>query len=93
MSQHTAQSRSFSDKAGRSSAPRGESGAFLEQSGAYCPCHEGLAGLVPAPTPGKEPEKRGRRRAGRCTIGLHRPAAEAGEVIWEMWVNGKSRLT
>lgn len=45
-----------------------EIGPFLEQSRASYPGNKGLARLVPPRTPGKEPEKRGRCRAGHCTI-------------------------
>ena len=86
MSEQTAQTRSCSDKPGGSSAPGGENGPFLEQSGASYACNKGRAGLVPPPTLGKSVKTSGAKRARRCTIVLHGPAAEADEVIWEMSV-------
>ena len=54
--------------------------------------HEPPSGRAgPAPSsplePGQDPERRACRRARRCTMTLHGPAAKPGEVIREMSVN------
>ena len=65
----------------------------------------GVPGAVGSPFPGQQGprrarfprdararivEKPGAKRAWRCTMALHRSAAESGKVIWEMWVQWPS---
>ena len=84
MSQQAAQSCSRSDNPGGTSAPGGGNGALLGLSEAPSPTSRGLGGLVPPPTPGKSVRTSDAKEAWRCTIALHGPAAEPGQIIWEM---------
>ena len=84
MSQQTAQSRSCSDKPGGSHAPGGENGAFLGLSGASSPGSNGPRRPRSAPDARKKRENVDAKGAWRRTMALHGPAAEPGEVIWEM---------
>jgi len=86
MSPPTAQNRSSSGKVGGFPAPRGENGAIFGLLGLPPALRAGRTGPGQPPEPGKEPVKRVRRRAGRCTMALHPPAAEPGKVIREMSV-------
>ena len=86
MSRQTAQRRSCSDKPGGSPAPSGKDGAFLGPSGAFSPGGKGLGGLVSPPTAEKGAKTEDAKDAWRCTMTLHGPAAEPGQVIWEMSV-------
>jgi hypothetical protein len=88
MSQQTAQGRSWPDKPGGCSAPRGRNGAMFGLLGLPPALRTGWTGPGQPPEPGKEPEKRVRSRAWRCTMALHGPAAEQGKVIWEMSAYG-----
>ncbi len=64
----------------------GGNGAFLELSKVPSPDSKGLRGLLPPPTPGKSVKNPDAKRARRCTMEFHSPAAGPGEVIWKMSV-------
>jgi hypothetical protein len=83
MSQQTAQSRSRSDHPGGFRSPRAENGAVLGILGLQPPLERagpgpsGLGRSVKSPT-------NVYLRPGRGTMALHGPAAEPGQVEWEM---------
>jgi hypothetical protein len=86
MSQQTAPSRCSSAKPGGSHALRGGDGAVSRLLALRPALKTGPTGPGQPPERADEPEKDARTRAGHGTMSLHGPAAEPGQVIWEMSV-------
>ena len=84
MSQQTAQSRSCSDKRGGSHAPSGENGRSWSSREPRTPATSASPASFRPGRPGKRRKDMGAAATRRCTIALHGPAAEPGQVIWEM---------
>jgi hypothetical protein len=80
-------------KRGGSPARRGENGTQFGLMGLPPALRTGRTGSAQDPGLGQEPDQRVRRRAGRCIMAEHGPAAESGEVIWEMSVEEDLSLT
>ena len=91
MSPPIAQRRSCSGKPGGSPAPRREGAAFLGLLALQPTLRTDGTGPFQPPEAGRRPEKRIRLRPGCGIMTLDGPAAEPGEVIWEMSDNTQNR--